>query len=244
MNGKKVIIVGASGGIGSELSRHLKEQGAELFLIARNEEKLSSLASELESKFCIADISNFTEAESAFQNAKSIFGTYNAIVNLAGSIVLKPAHLTSPDEWQQVISQNLTSAFNCLRYGVSQLEAGASVVLLSSAAARIGLANHEAIAAAKAGVIGLTLSAAATYASRGIRFNCIAPGLVRTELSAKITSNQNAEKASLSLHPLKRLGEASDVSALIAFLLSDASSWMTGQVLGLDGGLASLKTLQ
>jgi NAD(P)-dependent dehydrogenase (short-subunit alcohol dehydrogenase family) len=119
---------------------------------------------------------------------------------------------------------------------------GGSVLLFSSAAGRIGLANHEAIAAAKAGIIGLTLSAAATYAPRKLRVNCIAPGLVQTALSEKITSNPTAASFSRALHPLGRLGETADISKLSALLLSDDGSWITGQVFGVDGGLGTLKT--
>ena len=105
----------------------------------------------------------------------------------------------------------------------------------------MGLANHEAVAAAKAGVIGLTRSAAATYAARGVRVNCVAPGLVRTALTDRITANPAAERASLAMHPLGRLGEPGDVARAIVFLLDPENDWITGQVLGVDGGLGSLK---
>jgi NAD(P)-dependent dehydrogenase (short-subunit alcohol dehydrogenase family) len=103
------------------------------------------------------------------------------------------------------------------------------------------LANHEAIAAAKAGVIGLTLSAAATYAARGIRVNCVAPGLVRTPMTARLTSNEATLKASTAMHPLGRIGEPSNIASAIQWLLDAEQSWVTGQVLGLDGGLASVR---
>jgi len=116
------------------------------------------------------------------------------------------------------------------------------VVLVSSAAARIGLANHEAIAAAKAGVAGLVLSAAATYARARIRVNAVAPGLVDTPLARGITSNDLATKASIAMHPLGRLGRPEDVARGILFLLDPVNDWVTGQMLGVDGGLADLKT--
>jgi NAD(P)-dependent dehydrogenase (short-subunit alcohol dehydrogenase family) len=115
------------------------------------------------------------------------------------------------------------------------------VVLLASAAARTGLPNHEAIAAAKGGVIGLALSAAATYSKAKIRFNVVAPGLVRTDATARITESPAGSKASLGMHPLGRLGEPEDVVAAIQWLLDPTQSWVTGQVIGVDGGLADLK---
>ena len=118
------------------------------------------------------------------------------------------------------------------------LAIGGSIVLISSAGARVGLVNHEAIAAAKAGILGLALSAAASYASRGIRVNCVAPGLVRTPL----TANGAALKGSIAMHPLGRIGEPSDVASAIEWFLDPAQSWVTGQVLGIDGGLATLRT--
>jgi len=118
---------------------------------------------------------------------------------------------------------------------------GGSVVLVSTAAARTGIANHEAIAAAKGGVQGLMLSAAATYAARGLRFNCVAPGLTRTPLAAKIIASEASEKASLAMHALGRLGEPGDVARAIYWLLDPANDWVTGQILGVDGGLANVR---
>jgi NAD(P)-dependent dehydrogenase (short-subunit alcohol dehydrogenase family) len=118
---------------------------------------------------------------------------------------------------------------------------GGSVVLLSSVAARAGLANHEAVAAAKAGVAGLALSAAASYVSRGLRFNVVSPGLVQTPMTENITRSETARKASLDLHPLGRLGEPADIAAAIAYLLGPESGWVTGQTIGVDGGLSTLR---
>ena len=175
--------------------------------------------------------------------AVTALGGLDGIVNCAGSLLLKPAHLTSPADWQATLAANLTSAFGCVRAAGRLLKTdGGSVVLLSSAAARIGLANHEAIAAAKAGVIGLALSAAATYARQRIRFNVVAPGLVRTQLTRGLVASELAEKASVGMHPLGRLGEPEDVARAIVFLLDPAQGWITGQVLGVDGGLADLKS--
>ena len=116
-----------------------------------------------------------------------------------------------------------------------------SIVLMSSAAAQIGLPNHEAIAAAKAGVIGLMRSAAASYASSCIRVNAVAPGLVETPLSRSITTNEAALKASIAMHPLGRIGTPEDIASAVHWLLGPDSAWVTGQAIGVDGGLAGLK---
>lgn len=166
----------------------------------------------------------------------------DAAVNLAGSILLKPAHLTSEVDFELTIAQNLRSAFAVVRAaGLTMRERGGSVVLLSSCAASVGLANHEAIAAAKAGVEGLTRSAAATYAPNRIRFNAIAPGLVDTPLAERITRSESALKASLAMHPLGRIGTPDDIARAIAFLVDPANDWITGQVIGVDGGLARVR---
>ncbi len=177
-------------------------------------------------------------------DAAAAHGPIAGLVDCAGSLLLKPAHLTSQAEYEATIAASLTTAFATVRAAgrtmASQPEAGA-VVLVASAAARTGLANHEAIAAAKAGVIGLTQAAAASYAPRKLRVNCVAPGLVRTALTTRITSTPAGEQASLAMHALGRLGEPEDVAGLIAYLLSPAARWMTGQVIGVDGGLGVVR---
>jgi NAD(P)-dependent dehydrogenase (short-subunit alcohol dehydrogenase family) len=197
------------------------------------------LAAELESPWAVADATQFDALDAALKSA----GPLDAVVNCAGSILLKPAHLTTDREWSDTLHTNLTTAFHTVRSAARLLmSTGGSIVLCSTAAARTGLANHEAIAAAKAGVIGLTLSAAATYAPRNIRVNCVAPGLVDTPLAARITSNEMALKASLAMHPLGRIGRPEQVASAIAWLLHPENDWVTGQVLGVDGGLATLRS--
>jgi NAD(P)-dependent dehydrogenase (short-subunit alcohol dehydrogenase family) len=119
---------------------------------------------------------------------------------------------------------------------------GGSVVLVSSAAALTGLPNHEAIAAAKAGIIGLTRSAAASYANSRIRFNAVAPGLVRTEMSEQLWSDEATAAGSIAMHPLGRLGEPEDIASMIAWLLDPANDWVSGQVLAVDGGLSQVRS--
>ncbi len=237
---ERFIIVGAAGGIGSALSRRLKKLGAQPILMGRTADKLALLSQELDAPTQTVDASNAAE----FEAAVAAYGPIQGIVNCAGSVLLKPAHLTNDTEWSETLRTNLTTAFHVVRAGARlMMRTGGSIVLCSTAAARIGLANHEAIAAAKAGVIGLTLSAAATYAGRNIRVNCVAPGLVETPLTAKITSNEVALKASLAMHALGRAGKPEHIASAIAWLLDPENDWVTGQVLGVDGGLGSVRSI-
>ena len=238
------LIGGASGGIGSRLARSLAEKGARLHLAGRRRDPLEELAEELDCSFTTVDGKHFDRVDRLVATALEELGGLDGAVNCAGSLLLKPAHLTSEREYQRVLDDNLTTAFALIRALARHVRRGPlSLVLLSSAVARIGLANHEAIAAAKAGVAGLARSAAATYARRGFRVNAVAPGLVETPLTEQIVSRDAARQASLALHPLGRFGEAADVAGLIAWLLSDEASWMTGEMLHMDGGLAGGKTL-
>jgi 3-oxoacyl-[acyl-carrier protein] reductase len=235
------LVLGATGGIGSALCRQLAAGGANLILAARDPARLERLADELSAHAISLDATRPDQVEAGLAESLARYGRLDGVAHCVGSLLLKPAHLTTDDEWSATLAANLTSAFAVVRASARVMTGGGSVVLVSSAAARVGLANHEAIAAAKAGVIGLTLSAAATYAPRGLRFNCVAPGLVRTPMTARLTSSEGSLRASTAMHPIGRIGEPEDVAAGIAWLLDPRNSWVTGQVIGIDGGLADLR---
>jgi NAD(P)-dependent dehydrogenase (short-subunit alcohol dehydrogenase family) len=237
------VVLGAAGGIGSCLCRRLKASlDARLILFGRTREKLDLLAHELDGQTIIGDATNFEQVEKMMEEATNSLGRVDGIANCVGSILLKSAHLTTFEDYQATISANLGSAFGVVRAAGKHMGVhGGSVVLFSSAAARVGLPNHEAIAAAKGAIEALVRSASATYAGRNIRFNAVAPGLVETPLSSRITSNEASLKASLAMHPLGRIGAPSDIASAAEFFLKPQNSWITGQVLGIDGGLADLK---
>ena len=240
---QRVLVIGAAGGIGSSLVRLLVADGASVYLAGRDATRLQAVAGEVGMPFGTVDASDPDQVDACADLAATELGGLTGIVNCAGSLLLKPAHLTSTADWNATLAANLTSGFGCVRAAGRLLKAeGGSVVLVSSVAARVGLPNHEAIAAAKAGLIGLVLSAAATYARQRIRFNAVAPGLVRTPLTRGLVSSEPSEKASVAMHPLGRLGEPEDVARAIAFLLDPAQNWITAQVLGVDGGLGDVKS--
>jgi NAD(P)-dependent dehydrogenase (short-subunit alcohol dehydrogenase family) len=236
-------ILGASGGIGSATCRQLNTAGAELGLAARNPEPLEKLSAELNGAyFETLDATDSSAVEGFVKAVVERYGAVDGIVNCVGSILLKAAHQTTDEEWRDTLSTNLDSAFAAVRAGAKAMRKdGGSIVLMATAAARVGLPSHEAIAAAKAGVIGLAQSAAASYAPKGIRVNVVAPGLVDTPLASKITSNPIMLKASEAMHPLGRIGQPDEVASVISWLLSEDSSWVTGQVIGIDGGLATVR---
>ena len=238
MSRQQILIIGAAGGVGRELSRQLSADGWDLVLAGRQQASLDELAMETGGEVEVLDATCFEATDDLLKRYPDL----RAAVNLAGSIMLKSAHQTSQDDFNDTISQNLTTAFSLVRAcGNHRRRGGGSVVLMSTCAARLGLMNHEAIAAAKAGVEGLTRTAAATYASRGIRFNAVAPGLVDTPLAQPITSSEPALKASTAMHPLGRIGNPEEVARLIGFLLNPVNDWITGQVIGIDGGLATVR---
>jgi NAD(P)-dependent dehydrogenase (short-subunit alcohol dehydrogenase family) len=236
------LIAGAYGGIGGALVRGLRKRGARLALVGRDPDRLEQISRETDSVDFQADVSNFQQMSDVVAQVVEWFGKLDGAACLTGSLLLKPAHTTTADEWHDVISANLTTAFSFVRACAKpMIRTGGSVVLVSSAVTRIGLANHDAIAAAKSGVEGLVKSSAATYARYGIRVNCVAPGLIDTDLTRSVTQKPALLDAALEMYGIKRPGTPEDVAFVIEWLLGTQSTWVTGQSFGVDGGLSSVK---
>ncbi len=241
-NAPVTIVLGGTGAIGGELAQILDEQRHHVVLAGRNRDRLAALETGQGFETCVVDAAIPGSVEACIAEVAERQGRVTGIANCIGSILLKPAHLTTDDEFAEVLQTNLGSSFAAIRGAAKAMRnTGGSVVLVSTAAVRIGIPNHEAIAAAKAGVEGLARSAAATYANSGIRVNVVAPGLVTTPLSRNIWENPAAAAASLEMHALGRLGTPRDIASLVAWLLDPQNDWITGQVIGVDGGLGSLR---
>ncbi len=225
----RYLLIAASSSIGQILSKSLKDAGHEVIQTARDSAKISP--------DFILNAADFLATEKVFESVGSI----DAVVNLSGSLLLKGAHMTSQSEYFSVIESSLTTSFSVCRAAAKYMKNGGSVVLISSAAASVGLANHEAIAAAKSGINGLIRSAAATYSSQNLRFNGVALGLVASNLTKNITNNEKALELSKSMHALGRIGQPEDAVSAIEFLIDPKNSWITGQILGVDGGLSFVR---
>ena len=242
-----VLVFGGYGGVGSALSQALVASGVRVVLAGRDPTRLAALTAELGplASHCVADARDFEAVTQAVEASVAALGRLDGVANCVGSLLLKPAHLTRREEWDTTIHTNLTTAFAVLRASaavMSKQPCGGSIVLVSTAASAIGLANHEAIAAAKGGIDALVRSAAATYGRRHVRVNAVAPGLVATPLTERITSNERARASSEAMHALGRLGTPPDVASAMAWLLSGESSWVTGQTIGVDGGLGAVRS--
>jgi 3-oxoacyl-[acyl-carrier protein] reductase len=237
------LIVGAGGGIGGATARRLAQAGHRLFLAGRDQDHLDAVADEVGAERVeTVDARDIAAVEALVAGVVDATGRLDGAANLAGSLLLKPAHLTSAEEWSETLAVNLTSAFALVRAAAPRMrERGGSIVLASSAAARTGIGNHEAIAAAKGGIISLARSAAATYGANGVRVNVVAPGLTRSRMTERLVEVEAQAEASRRMHVLGRLGEPDDVAAMVAFLLDPAHTWITGQTFGVDGGLAEVR---
>lgn len=236
------VILGATGATGRQLAHDLHGRGAKLRLIARDQAKLEELAGSLDAQPTVLADASPTSVRDALMQACAD-GPAAGIAHCIGSLLLKPAKRTTVDEWNDVIQTNLASAFGVTMAAQDCLKEGGSVVFCSSVAASLGLPNHEAIAAAKAGLVGLARAASASHLRRKIRFHCIAPALVESQMTEALLSRSGMREATASQNPSGRIGQPEDVARAIAFLLDPDNDWITGQVLGVDGGFGVVRGL-
>lgn len=236
----RVLILGATGAVGTALALRVAARGAQPVLMARDPDRLAELAARLPgAQTALVDVTDLV----ALKAAILALGTpLSGLAFCVGSIVLKPLSRTTEADMLDTFRLNAVSAAMAVQAAAPALAAGqGSVVLFSSVAARAGFTNHLAIATAKAAVEGMTVAMAAELAPN-VRVNCIAPSLTRSRIAEPLIKNPAMAEAIAKLHPLPRLGEADDIAAMADMLLSPASRWVTGQVIGVDGGRGSLRT--
>ena len=233
---EKYLIVGATGSIGSNLATQLYDSNKDVHLVGRNEDETKSLSEKLGFTYTIADV-----LEDGFvDKIKSDIDDIKGIAYCVGSIDLKPLKISSESDFNKCMKLNLYSAVELIKgYQDSLKKNKGSIVLFSTVAAQRGFTNHSIIASAKAAVEGLAVSIAAEFAP-DIRVNCVALSLINSKIAQPILKNAALAQGIAKAHPLKRIGEGKDGAALAKFLLTEESSWVTGQVIAVDGGRSKL----
>ena len=233
----KFLIFGATGSIGSSLAEQMRTAGYDnVHLVSRNQSEVESIASKYGFSFTVADV-----LEDGFiAKVKNDLEDAVGIAYCVGSIDLKPFKMVTENDFNKCMKLNLYSAIEAIKgYQESLKKNKGSVVLFSTAAVHRGFTNHSIIASAKAAVEGLAISLAAEFAPN-IRVNCIAPSLTNSKIAQPMLKNTSIAEGIAKAHPLKRIGEGKDSASLAKFLLSNDSSWITGQVIAVDGGRSKL----
>lgn len=227
---KNIVLIGGSHGIGLETAKDLAEDH-NVFIASRTSEHLADL--------------NVTHLDFDVTKDKiedlDLPEAIDGLVYFPGSINLKPFKMLKPEAFQEEMNLNFMSLVKVVQGLLPRLKNSeqASLVFFSTVAVKVGMPFHTSVAAAKGAIEGFSKALAAEFAP-GFRVNVIAPSLTNTPLAEKLLSNAEKKKKMDERHPLKRVGEAQDIANLVVFLLSDKSSWMTGQVLGMDGGLSTI----
>ena len=232
---KNILVAGGSSGIGLSLVNHLAAKGAVVYNLSRHE----SAAWNPGVKHLAFDV-----LEDLSLLGSQLPDKIHGLVYSVGSINLKPFNRISEEDMINDYRLNVTGALKVIQQALKSLKnaGGASIILISSVAAQTGMAYHASIAAAKSGVEGFAISLAAELAAQNIRVNVVAPSLTDTPLAQNLLNTPEKQAASAKRHPLGRVGTPNDIAHAIIYLLSDDASWITGQVLGINGGLGNLKT--
>ncbi|MDC3020674.1 SDR family oxidoreductase [Candidatus Pelagibacter sp.] len=233
---EKYLIVGATGSIGSNLSEQLYFSGNKVHLVGRDESQLKTLSEKLNSQYTVTDVLD----DGFVEKIKSDISDIKGLAYCVGSIDLKPLRNTTENDFNKCMKLNFYSAIDLIKGFQDNLKQNSgSIVLFSTVAAQRGFTNHSIIASTKAAIEGLTVSLAAEFAPN-IRVNSVALSLSNSKIAHPILKNSAIAQGIAKAHPLKRLGEGKDGAALAKFLLTEESSWVTGQIIAVDGGRSKL----
>ncbi len=238
-SGKRALITGASGGIGSEIAESLHLKGATVTLSGTREQALDALASKLGERVhvVVGDLSSVKDAQYLLDATNNSMGEINILVNNAGITKDKLAMRMTDEDWQLVLEVNLGAVFRlsrgCLRSMIKKR--WGRIVNITSVVGASGNSGQANYAAAKAGTTGMTKAIAAEVASRGITVNCVAPGYIVTPMTDSLDNSQ--KESLLTMIPIGRLGKPKDVAACVSFLASDEAAYVTGQTLHVNGGM-------
>ena len=237
-----VLITGASGGIGRALVHHLHAQGYRVAAVGRDTDRLTDVEAAVR---IAADVTTPEGAALAIAACQEALGAPpRLLAHCVGSTLIAPLHRTRTEAYREVMRVNLDSAVFMLQSWIVALQgAPGAAVFASSVVARIGVANHEAIAAAKGGVEALVRSAAATYASQGLRINAVAPGMTDTPMTASMLKIPAMREGAARQYPLGGVQTATQVADAMAWLLGDGAARLTGQVIAVDGGFTTVRPL-
>lgn len=245
MSQKIALITGATGGLGKALANVLIDDGYQLILTSRNAERLKAVYGNKHLQIQ-ADCSTAEGAKHIFTETNKHTIIPTAFAHCVGNIRLGALHRMTETDFNECMKTNLFSAFHTLAAFVSVLKTAklpGSAVLVSSAAARIGTPNHEAISSAKSGLEGLVRGAAATYASNNIRVNAVAPGLLDTPAALNLIASDASREMAARQYPIEGIGNAPDVAKLMTWLLSEHAARVTGQVWSIDGGFGCIRPI-
>jgi len=236
------LITGASGGIGRALAHRLHGQGIRVAAVGRDASRLADVDAAVR---IVADTTAPEGAALAIAACQEALGAAPTLLaHCVGSTLIAPLHRTRIEAYREVMRVNLDSAVFMLQAWIAGLQGGpGAAVFASSVVARIGVANHEAIAAAKGGVEALVRSAAATYASQGVRVNAVAPGMTETPMTAGMLKMPAMREGAARQYPLGGVQSADQVSDVMAWLLGDGAARLTGQVIAVDGGFTTVRPL-
>ena len=234
----KYLIFGATGSIGSKLSEKLYESNKDIHLIGRDEDELKKLSSKLNCEYTILDILSDNISEFVKDEFNNI--NISGVAYCVGSIDLKPLKLAKKQDFERCLNLNFFPVIEIIKGLQDNLKRNkGSIVLFSTVAVQRGFSNHSIISSAKGAIEGLTVSLASEFAP-DIRVNCIAPSLTESKMSKPLLKSKIITDGIAKSHPMKRIGKAEDAASMAKFLLSDESPWITGQIIGVDGGRSSL----